>query len=73
MSLQNCFQVVETWWAIGSTPGGAEIQPFVNIGTNAFAVNDSLEGLLSDGGTYYVTLRCTNGAGLTTRKVSDGV
>ena len=66
------FQLVETWWAIGSSRGGTDIQPFINIGTNVFASNDSLTGLLLDGHTYYVTLKCTNGAGLTAMNVSEG-
>ncbi|KAI0212797.1 hypothetical protein LSAT2_002238 [Lamellibrachia satsuma] len=66
-------KVVETWWAIGSTPGGADVQPLVSIGTAAFAMNKSLEGLLLENQTYYVTLVSVNGAGLTTTNTSQGV
>ena len=64
--------MVETWWAIGSTPGGADVQPLVSIGTAAFAMNKSLEGLLLENQTYYVTLVSVNGAGLTTTNTSQG-
>ena len=48
------------------------MQPFVNIGTESFMSNTSLEGLLFENHTYYVTLMCVNGAGLTTTNSSQG-
>ncbi|KAI0218488.1 hypothetical protein LSAT2_029826 [Lamellibrachia satsuma] len=65
-------EVIETWWAIGCSPGGTDVQPFVNIGTESFVSNTSLEGLLFENHTYYVTLMCVNGAGLTTTNSSEG-
>ncbi|KAI0217501.1 hypothetical protein LSAT2_030719 [Lamellibrachia satsuma] len=66
-------EVVDTWWAIGSTPGGADVQPFVSVGASSFVTNTSLEGLLQENHTYYVTLVCLNGAGLNTTNSSQGV
>ena len=65
-------KVVETWWAIGTSPGDSDVQPFVNIGTQSSVSNTSLEGLLLDNHTYYVTLKCINGAGLMTVNSSQG-
>ena len=48
------------------------MQPFVNIGTESFVSNTSLEGLLFENHTYYVTLMCVNGAGLNTTNSSQG-
>ena len=64
--------MIETWWAIGSSPFSDDIQQFVNIGESSFASNKSLEGLLQENHTYYVTLRSVNGAGLTTTNSSQG-
>ena len=64
--------MVETWWAIGTSPGDTDLQPFVNIGTQSSVSNTSLEGLLLDNHTYYVTLKCINGAGLMTVNSSQG-
>ena len=64
--------MVETWWAIGSTPGGDDVQPFISVGTNTFIQNTSLEGMLFEDQTYYVTLICLNGAGLQTVNSSQG-
>lgn len=65
-------KVAETWWAIGSTPGGTDVQPFVKISTDMFVSNSSLEGLLLENHTYYVALMCINGAGLKTTNISQG-
>jgi PKD repeat protein len=58
-------------WAIGTTPGGMDIQPFTNVGLATTATNDALA--LTNGGAYYVSVRATNAAGLQTLVTSDGV
>jgi hypothetical protein len=59
-------------WAIGTTSGGTDIQGFTSVGiTGTSATNSSLA--LTDGTTYYVTVRATNGVGLSTDVTSDGV
>ena len=58
-------------WAIGTTPGGVDVQGFISIGLAASATNGGL-GLVQ-GTTYFVTVRATNGAGSTSMAGSDGV
>ncbi|MBI3183425.1 MAG: hypothetical protein HYZ28_14905, partial [Myxococcales bacterium] len=58
-------------WAIGTSAGGTEVQGFVDV---ALSTSVSATGLtLTSGAKYYVTVRATNGAGLTTVVTSDGV
>ena len=58
-------------WAIGTTSGGTDVQAFTSVGTATSATNATLT--LSNGTKYYVTVRATNGAGLTNTATSDGV
>lgn len=53
-------------WAIGTTPGGQDIQSFTSTGINPSGINSSLEGIIVHNQRYYVSVRCTNAAGLTT-------
>ncbi|MGE0333650.1 MAG: hypothetical protein AB7P37_23495, partial [Ramlibacter sp.] len=63
--------VTDYAWAIGTTAGGTQVQTFTSVGTGT---TGSATGLtLTSGTTYYVTVRATNGAGLTTLVTSDGV
>ena len=59
-------------WSIGSTPGSADVQPLISVGVTSFLMNMSLAGLLFENNTYYVTVVCRNGAGLTTTNSSQG-
>jgi predicted GH43/DUF377 family glycosyl hydrolase len=63
--------VVSYEWAIGTTPGGTDIQGWANVGLSTSATNGSLT--LVNGTTYYVSVRATNGAGLQTTITADGV
>jgi len=57
--------------AIGTRPCGTEVREFEPRGLD---VSEELHGLnLTRGQRYYVTLRATNGAGLSTHVSSDGV
>ena len=49
-----------------------DLQDFVNVGLNQTAYNSSLEGQLQHNTSYYVTVKCINGAGLETVVESDG-
>ena len=70
----NCtFQITKSEWAIGTTPGGTDIQGFVSVGLSTSAKNKDLQEVLHDNTTYYATVRVYNGAGLRTEKVSAGV
>jgi|GEM_PF-3499699 len=62
--------VVRYEWAIGTTPGGTEIQPFLNVGLNTTA---TAFVALVDGMTYYLSVRAVNGEGLANTAFSDGV
>lgn len=58
-------------WAIGTTPGGTQLQPFQSA---AYATSASATGLsLVSGTTYYVTVRATNFEGLQSQATSNGV
>jgi PKD repeat protein len=58
-------------WAIGTTPGGTNIQNFITVG---LTLNATASGLsLLDGQIYYVTVRATNGVGETVTATSNGV
>lgn len=56
-------------WAIGTAAGGTQVQGFVSVGTATTATATGLT--LTNGKTYFVTVRVTNGAGLTAVKSSD--
>jgi hypothetical protein len=57
-------------WAIGTTPGGQEVQPFTDVGP---ATRAAAALSLTGGTTSYVTVRAANGKGLTVTASSDGV
>ena len=57
-------------WAIYIS-GGANIQPYTSVGTATSATNSSLS--LTPGTTYNVTVRATNGVGMTRLAGTDGV
>jgi hypothetical protein len=59
--MYNLFQ--NNFWAIGTTVGGEDIQPFTSVGTIPTGINSSLEGILKNNQTYYVSVRCVNGGG----------
>lgn len=64
--------IISNEWAIGTTPGGTDIQGFVSIG--ALATSASASTLtLSPGITCYITVRATNAVGLTATATSNGV
>jgi hypothetical protein len=52
--LYNLFQ--NNFWAIGTTVGGEDIQPFTSVGINLTGINSSLEGILQSNQTYYVSV-----------------
>ena len=57
--------------AIGTTPGGVQVEDFVDVGTATSASRGALP--LVEGTTYYVTVRATNLVGLQSVGTSDGV
>lgn len=59
-------------WAIGTTPGGTDKQDYTPVGLATSATNSSLS--LSNGVTYFVSVRATDNAGNVSNVVSsDGV
>lgn len=60
-------------WAIGSYPGGNDIQGYVSVGLATSATNTSLEGYLIHNTTYYISIRATNGALLVREVTSSGI
>lgn len=65
--------IVSYAWSIGKKPYGQEIQEYVSVGMQTHATNSSLQGLLLHNETYYVTVRATNGAGLSSVVTSSGI
>ncbi len=62
-------------WAIGTTPGGQQVRAFSSVGLQTSASTSAVDVILAlaTGTPYHVTVRATNGAGLTTTATSDGV
>src|SRR5262249_9682223 len=58
-------------WAIGTTAGATDVQAFTAVGASTSATATGLS--LVSGSTYYVTVRATNGVGLTATATSNGV
>jgi hypothetical protein len=58
-------------WKVGTTPGGSELFDFTPVGIITSATDSS--HTLTPGQVYYVTVRATNGVGLTTTATSNGV
>ena len=65
--------ISEYIWAIGTSPGAADVMNHTSVGTATYAINDGLQGLLTHNETYYVTVVAVNGAGLMTTSTSRGV
>ncbi|XP_053401006.1 uncharacterized protein LOC123523226 isoform X2 [Mercenaria mercenaria] len=59
-------EIAEYEWAIGTAVGYEDIQPYTSTGTVSTGTNNELEGQLKHNSTYYVSIKCTNMAGLTT-------
>ena len=51
---------------------GTDLQDYISMEDEDFVINTQLKGKLFNSYTYYVTLRCTNAAGLTGTMSSDG-
>ncbi|XP_067658325.1 uncharacterized protein [Haliotis asinina] len=70
----NESEIVNYEWAIGRIPGSDELQTFTSTGEYPGGENAGFAGILRHNITYYVTVRCTNGGGLsTTYKDKKGV
>ena len=65
-------QIDKVMWAIGTTPGGTDIQPYMETDQENFAMNNTLEGVLLDKTKYYVSLKATNTAGLNVVNITEG-
>ena len=60
-------------WAIGSYPGGDDIQDYESVRLATTASNTDVEGNLTHNATYYVTVRAINGALLVKEVTSAGI
>ncbi|MBL7787776.1 MAG: fibronectin type III domain-containing protein [Chitinophagales bacterium] len=58
-------------YAVGTTAGNTNLVNWTNVGTATTFTNNSIN--LSYNQTYYISVRATNGAGLTTTSSSDGL
>ncbi|XP_033763071.1 uncharacterized protein LOC117344449 isoform X3 [Pecten maximus] len=50
-------------WSIGTTVGAQDLQDWESVGVNPTGINATFEGLLEHNTTYYVSVKCTSGAG----------
>lgn len=57
-------------WAVGTTPGGEELQTYTQVGDATSASQGGFA--LASGTPYYVSVRATNVEGLSTIATSDG-
>ncbi|XP_078658227.1 uncharacterized protein LOC144903711 [Branchiostoma floridae x Branchiostoma belcheri] len=65
--------VKEYAWCVGSQPGHDDIMPYVDVGPEEQASSDPSSSLgLLEGHTYFVTVKATNWAGLSTTASSYG-
>uniref|UniRef100_K1PPK2 Protocadherin Fat 4 n=1 Tax=Magallana gigas TaxID=29159 RepID=K1PPK2_MAGGI len=64
--------IVENFWAIGTSPGATDIQNFTSTGQSIAGINNKLEGILEHDQTYYASFICSNGAGLNTTYIDTG-
>jgi spore germination protein YaaH/PKD repeat protein len=62
--------IVSYEMAVGTSSGAQNIVPFTAMGTQTFGTINGLS--LTLGQTYYITVRTTNGAGLTSVSTSNG-
>ena len=65
--------ILDYEWAIGTSPYKDDIQTFISVGLNTEATNNNLKRYLEHNSTYYVTVRATNGAGLSHTVASSGI
>jgi hypothetical protein len=68
----NSGSIAEYRWAIGTTPGGTNVQEWVSVGTSTQATNSTLSLTLYS--SYFVSVRAYDAAGNQSEPaVSDGV
>jgi len=63
--------IAKYWYAIGTTPGATDVVGWTDNAQNTTITNSSLA--LTDGQTYYFSVKTENGAGLTSICSSNGV
>lgn len=64
--------IAEYRYAVGTTPGGANVLGWTSAGTQTSATIEPLS--LADGGTYYISVKAANGAGIEGPSgTSDGI
>ena len=65
--------VISLTWCVGSRPRSCDFKPSTSLDVTASKISACLNQPINNGGRYYITLMATNGAGLTSIMVSDGV
>lgn len=65
--------IVNYAWAIGSYPGGDDVQAYTSVGLVTSVSNTNLAGNLTHNTTYYISVRATNGALLVQEVTSSGI
>ncbi|XP_053400999.1 uncharacterized protein LOC128557566 [Mercenaria mercenaria] len=63
--------ILEYMWAIGTIQGGTQLQPFVSVGRQTFASNNTLR--LDHDTVMFITVVAVNAAGLRTVSYSDPI
>ena len=65
--------VISLTWCLGSRPRSCDFKPSTSLDVTASKISTYLNQPIKNGDRYYITLMATNGAGLTSIIVSDGV
>jgi hypothetical protein len=65
--------VITLTWCIGSRPRSCDLKVSTSLDVTLSKISTYLNQPIKNGDRYYVTLKATNGAGLTSIMVSDGV
>ena len=65
--------IVTLTWCAGSRPRSCDLKSSTSLDVSASKASTYLNQPMESGDRYYVTVRATNGAGLVTVMVSDGV
>ena len=66
-------EVITLTWCVGSRPRSCDIKPRTPLDVTANKVTAYLSQPIKNGDRYFVTLRATNGAGVSSVMVSNGV
>ena len=65
--------IITLTWCVGSRPQSCDLHPSASLDVTATKSSTYLKQPMKNGETYYVTVKASNGAGLTSAMATDGV